>query len=65
MKVGIVGIGQLGVGLGAGLAELGNEVVCTDPDPVQVRLLERDEIPLPGVASVRSLERDGETAPSA
>ena len=57
MKVGIVGIGQLGVGLGAGLAELGNEVVCTDPDPVQVRLLERDEIPLPGVASVRSLER--------
>jgi O-antigen biosynthesis protein len=57
MKVGIVGIGELGIGLGTGLAELGHEVVCTDPDPAQVRRLEQDEIPLPGVASIRSLER--------
>ena len=36
MKIGIIGIGYVGLPTGVGLAELGNEVVCIDKDEEKI-----------------------------
>ncbi|MCC7071256.1 MAG: UDP-glucose/GDP-mannose dehydrogenase family protein [Deltaproteobacteria bacterium] len=45
MKIAVVGTGYVGLVSGAGLADLGVEVVCVDVDEDKVRRLERGEIP--------------------
>ncbi len=45
MKVAVVGTGYVGLVSGAGLADLGVDVVCIDVDEPKVRRLERGEIP--------------------
>jgi UDPglucose 6-dehydrogenase len=46
MKLAIVGTGYVGLVVGAGFAENGNEVVCVDSDEAKVRLLQRGRIPI-------------------
>lgn len=45
MKIAVVGTGYVGLVTGAGLADLGVEVVCVDVDEAKVKRLERGEIP--------------------
>ena len=45
MKIAVIGTGYVGLVSGAGLADLGVEVVCVDVDEAKVRRLERGEIP--------------------
>jgi UDPglucose 6-dehydrogenase len=54
MKIAVVGTGYVGLVAGACFAENGNEVVCIDKDPVKVRALQRDQIPIyePGLEEV-------------
>ena len=51
MKIAVVGTGYVGLVTGVVLAELGNDVVCVDKDPVKVALLRRGEPPIyePGI----------------
>ncbi len=51
MKIAVVGTGYVGLVTGVVLAELGNDVVCVDKDPVKVALLCRGEPPIyePGI----------------
>ena len=46
MKITVVGTGYVGLVVGAGLAEHGNDVVCVDIDPEKVRTLQRGRIPI-------------------
>ncbi|SUZ98845.1 uncharacterized protein METZ01_LOCUS51699 [marine metagenome] len=46
MKITVVGTGYVGLVVGAGLAEHGNDVVCVDIDPEKVRTLQRGKIPI-------------------
>jgi len=46
MRITVVGTGYVGLVVGAGLAEHGNEVVCVDIDPEKVRTLQRGKIPI-------------------
>ena len=46
MKITVVGTGYVGLVVGAGLAEHGNDVVCVDIDPEKVRALQRGRIPI-------------------
>ena len=46
MKITVVGTGYVGLVVGAGLAEHGNDVVCVDIDPKKVRTLQRGKIPI-------------------
>jgi UDPglucose 6-dehydrogenase len=46
MHVGVVGTGYVGLVVGAGLAETGNDVVCADIDADKIARLERGEIPI-------------------
>jgi len=57
MKIGIVGLDQGALAIGAELAAQGNEVACADLDPLRVRLLQLGQLPLyePGLA--RLMER--------
>ena len=46
MRITVVGTGYVGLVVGAGLAEHGNDVVCVDIDPEKVRTLQRGKIPI-------------------
>jgi len=46
MNVAVVGTGYVGLVMGAGLAEMGNAVVCADVDRGKVERLRRNEIPI-------------------
>ena len=54
MNVAVVGTGYVGLVIGAGLAESGNDVVCADVDTAKIDRLSRGEIPIfePGLESL-------------
>jgi UDPglucose 6-dehydrogenase len=60
MRVAIIGSGYVGLVVGAGLAETGNDVVCADIDDDKITRLNRGEIPIfePGLDQLveRNLE---------
>jgi UDPglucose 6-dehydrogenase len=60
MRVAIIGSGYVGLVVGAGLAETGNDVVCADIDDDKIARLNRGEIPIfePGLDQLveRNLE---------
>ena len=45
MRVAVIGTGYVGLVTGAGLAELGIQVVCVDVDAEKIALLQRGELP--------------------
>ncbi len=46
MRVAVIGTGYVGLVVGAGLAETGNDVVCADVDGGKIACLQRGEIPI-------------------
>jgi UDPglucose 6-dehydrogenase len=46
MRVAVVGTGYVGLVVGAGLAEVGNDVICADIDEDKIARLKRGEIPI-------------------
>ncbi len=46
MNVAVVGTGYVGLVMGAGLAEMGNAVVCADVDARKIEGLKRNELPI-------------------
>jgi len=60
MRVAVIGTGYVGLVVGAGLADTGNDVVCADIDKGKIARLRRAEIPIyePGLAPLveRNLE---------
>jgi UDPglucose 6-dehydrogenase len=60
MKVGVIGTGYVGLVLGAGLSDIGNDVICADIDAEKIARLKRGEVPIyePGLEPlvVRNLE---------
>jgi UDPglucose 6-dehydrogenase len=54
MKLAVVGTGYVGLVVGAGFAENGNEVICVDKEEAKVRLLQRGKLPIyePGLEEV-------------
>ena len=46
MNVAVVGTGYVGLVMGAGLAEMGNAVVCADVDATKVERLRRGDVPI-------------------
>jgi len=60
MKVGVIGTGYVGLVLGAGLSETGNQVICGDIDLKKIDLLNAGGIPIwePGLDSMVARNRD-------
>jgi UDPglucose 6-dehydrogenase len=46
MRVAVVGTGYVGLVVGAGLAETGNDVICADIDEAKIARLSKGEIPI-------------------
>ena len=46
MNVAVIGTGYVGLVVGAGLAETGNDVICADVDADKIAQLQRGEIPI-------------------
>ena len=46
MNVGVIGTGYVGLVMGAGLADMGNTVVCADVDRSKIERLRRNEVPI-------------------
>jgi len=62
LKITIIGTGYVGLVTGTCLAEMGNEVLCLDVDPLKIEMLNRGEIPIfePGLeAMVQKNCREG------
>lgn len=61
MKISIFGSGYVGLVAGACLAEMGNQVICVDIDPVKINKLKKGEVPIfePGLENVitRNLDK--------
>ena len=45
MKICVIGTGYVGLVTGAGLAELGNQVICVDVDKEKIANLKEDKTP--------------------
>jgi UDPglucose 6-dehydrogenase len=54
MKVTVIGTGYVGLVSGACLAEVGNDVLCMDTDPVKIAILNKGDIPIfePGLIEI-------------
>ena len=54
MKITVIGTGYVGLVTGACLADVGNDVVCLDLDPVKIELLKNGGIPIyePGLLDI-------------
>ena len=46
MKIGVIGTGYVGLVVGAGLSDLGNEVICGDVDERKIDMLNQGQIPI-------------------
>jgi UDPglucose 6-dehydrogenase len=58
MRVAVVGTGYVGLVVGAGLAETGNDVICADIDAEKIERLTRGEIPIFEPGLDRLVERN-------
>jgi predicted dinucleotide-binding enzyme len=56
MRIGVIGTGYVGLVVGTGLAELGNDVICGDVDQTKIDMLQNGRIPIyePGLAEMVS-----------
>jgi len=54
MKITVIGTGYVGLVTGACLAEVGNDVLCLDIDPIKIKMLESGDIPIhePGLSDM-------------
>ena len=46
MKITVIGTGYVGLVSGACLADVGNDVLCMDVDPIKIKILEDGGIPI-------------------
>ena len=59
MNITVIGSGYVGLVTGACLADIGNDVLCLDLDPVKIEMLDRGEVPIyePGLKELINRSR--------